>query len=138
MSRHRVTGLTRMRHFTERVWVVGCLIERSEIGLLSLRFAAFLETFEGELVICDVGAIWQPDGPTIEALARFQLTARRHGRRMRLHRARPAMIEMIDLCGLSAVLPLFVGLSLELHRQAEQREEALHVEKVVQPPDLAV
>jgi ABC-type transporter Mla MlaB component len=60
----------------------------------------------------DVSA-FAPDALTIDALARLQLSARRHGRRLRLYHASEELRDLIDLVGLSEVL------GLEPRRQPE-------------------
>ncbi len=64
---------------------------------------------DSALVLCDVGAITDPDAVIIEALACLQLAARRHGRRIRLLRAGPQLGELLALTGLNEVLPLYHG-----------------------------
>ena len=53
---------------------------------------------------------------TVDALARLQLSARRHGRRLRVRDASDDLQDLIDLAGLSEVL------GIEPRRQPEQRE----------------
>lgn len=64
-----------------------------------------LESDRRALVICDVGAITQPDAATVDAIARLQLTAKRMDRLLRLRDVCPRLQELIDLAGLSEVLP---------------------------------
>jgi hypothetical protein len=47
-----------------------------------------------------------PDLATVDALARVQLVARRHGCRIRLMEPDPALVELIELAGLREVLGL--------------------------------
>ncbi|MBH5336080.1 STAS domain-containing protein [Streptomyces pactum] len=56
-------------------------------------------------VICDVAGLTGPGLAAMDALARLQLIARRHGRRLRLRRAAPPLRELIALAGLGDVLP---------------------------------
>lgn len=58
------------------------------------------------ILICDVGAIDLPDVVIVGALARMQLTAMRMGGRILLRDASPDLTDLLDLCGLSAVVPL--------------------------------
>jgi hypothetical protein len=73
----------------------------------------------------------------VEALARLQLLARGLGREIRLHRACGRLQELLDLTGLSDVVPLWGGLAIEVTGQAEQGEQAGRVEEETDPHDLA-
>lgn len=109
-------------------------IARSSIPRLCQRVGMLLEGNDADLVICDVGAIVAPDGETIDALARLQLTARRLGRRVRLLDACRELKELLVLTGLSEVVPCADSL-LETGRQAEEREPARRVEEERDPAD---
>jgi len=141
MSLPRLEGPTDVAGIAERVWVVEPGIDHAGIAAVCERFASFAASFavpseSGEAVIvCDVGAIIDPDLATVSLLARLQLTARRLGRGIQLHRAQDRLIELIILAGLGAVLPLRPELVGELGREAEQGEQPLHVEEVVDPLD---
>lgn len=113
------------------VWVIGSAIGRADIPRLCERLAAVLRDSGAAVVICDVGAIEEPDTVTIEALARLHLTARRLGRGIEVQGADPRLHDLVAFVGLSAVLPLMV----EPRRQAEQREQPIGVEEVVDPLD---
>jgi len=122
----------------ERVWVVEPGIDAAGIAGHCERFAAFAaEGTDREVIVCDVGAITHPDLPTLSLLARLQMTARRLGRGIQLHRAQRRLIELILFSGLGGVLPLYPGsgLALEPGREAEEREEPLDIEEVVDPLD---
>jgi hypothetical protein len=56
------------------------------------------------LVFCDVGGLERPGLPTVDVLARVALAARRRRRELRLEHASPALLELLDLCGLGEVL----------------------------------
>jgi ABC-type transporter Mla MlaB component len=124
-----------MAGFAERVWVVQPGVDHAGIAVVCESFASFASSEQDRIIVCDVGAITDPDLATVSLLARMQLTARRLGGAIRLHRAQPRLVELILFSGLAAVLPLAADLSLELGRQAEQREEPVHVEEVVEPFD---
>ena len=79
---------------------------------------------------CDCGAITRPHVGTLGELARLQLEARRGGCTVELRFASPELRELLDLCGLSEVLPL-VG-----ERQPEKREQAGGVEEEGELGDL--
>jgi hypothetical protein len=51
-----------------------------------------------------VGGV-DPDAVTVEALARLQLAARRHGCRVRLRNASPGLRDLVAFMGLRDVLP---------------------------------
>jgi len=53
---------------------------------------------------CDVAGV-EPDAVCVDALARLQLAARRRGCCVRLENASPALLELVDLMGLTHVLP---------------------------------
>ena len=57
------------------------------------------------LLLCDVADLVDPDAGTVEALARARLTARRLGWELRLVNAHPDLRDLIELMGLSEVLP---------------------------------
>jgi len=72
--------------------------------------------------VCDVGFL-APDARTVDALARFQLTARRHGLELRLRHASGELRELLAFMGLADVLRVEPG------GQAEQREQSAGVEE---------
>ena len=82
---------------------VGCAVARDQIPGLCARLAELLITHADATVVCDVGAL-APDVVTAEALARLQLTARRHGRRLEMRGAGPELLGLLDLLGLRALL----------------------------------
>jgi STAS domain len=89
----------------------------------------------GDLALCDVGAIVEPDMETVDALARLQLTARRLGCRIRLRGACGELLDLLVLSGLEDVVPLSTELPLEPRRQAEEREQPVGVEEEDDPGD---
>jgi ABC-type transporter Mla MlaB component len=119
------------------VWRIGPAITRADIPGLCRQLAALLHRSGAAVVICQVGAITDPDAVTIEALARLQLVARRLGRRIWLSGASGRLRELLALTGLCDVLPLHEGLPLEAGWQTEQREQAIGVEERVDPDDPA-
>ena len=56
------------------------------------------------IVVCDV-ACARADAETVEALARLQLAARRHGCRVRLRHASDDLRQLIAFMGLRDVFP---------------------------------
>jgi ABC-type transporter Mla MlaB component len=59
---------------------------------------------EGASVRCDVAGV-EPDAVTVDAVARLQLAAARRGCHVRLCNASDALLELIELMGLTHVLP---------------------------------
>jgi hypothetical protein len=55
------------------------------------------------VVVCDVRAL-PADLPTVDALARLELTARRLGREIRLAGASPELLGLLGLAGLAGVV----------------------------------
>jgi hypothetical protein len=107
-----------------------------------------------------------PDVLTVDGLARIQLSARRHGRRLRLWRASDELRELIELVGLGDALGVSVAtaervdrsvqtdaraepgrpeagiasdaLGVEPRREPEQRKQRVGVEKEREFDDPAV
>jgi ABC-type transporter Mla MlaB component len=105
------------------VLVVGGAVDRAAVLELSAHLRVLLEESDADLVVCDVGAVLEPDLATIDALAQLQLAARRLGRSVQLRQASKELQDLLALAGLSDVLPLCARLRLEGLGQTEQREE---------------
>ena len=79
------------------------------------------------------------DLAVVDELARWQLAARRMGCSVQLRSPSPELRGLIDLAGLSGVLPVVPGVdcggSVEVEREPEDREEGGRVEEVVMPDD---
>jgi ABC-type transporter Mla MlaB component len=97
-------------------------IDTAAIPALCGRVRALLESCDADPVVCDVGALIDPDAVTVDALARLQLTARRAGRQIRLRHACGELRELVVLMGLSDVLPCGMGSGLEQRGEAEEWE----------------
>lgn len=110
-------------------------IARDTLPTLCKRVRALLETNDADLVVCDVGAIAEPDAVTIDALARLQLTARRLGREVRVLEPCVNLTDLLTLTGLSETVPRCPELFLESRGQLEQREPAIGVEEERDPTD---
>lgn len=110
-------------------------IARADIPALCERVRVLLTDMDADLVVCDVGALADPDAVAVDALARLQLTALRLGRRVRLRHARGDLQELPALVGLCDVLPLSAALPLDPRGQAEEREQARGVEEEADPGD---
>jgi STAS domain len=87
------------------VVVVTGPIARSQLPKLCKRVRHLLERSPAELIVCDVGAMDPPDGETVEAMARLQLTALRMGRRVRFLDASGELRELLSFSGLADVVP---------------------------------
>ena len=77
---------------------------REDLPGLCERVCGLLEESRCGLARCDVGGV-EPDAVTVDALARLQLAARRHGCRVQLRNASAALLELVDFMGLREVLP---------------------------------
>jgi anti-anti-sigma regulatory factor len=88
------------------------------------------------VVDVDVSALVDPDEAALEALARLQLAARRLGASIRLHGACGELAALLDLVGLSDVLPV-VESGIDADRHVEEREQPL-VDEEVDPGDATV
>ena len=79
-------------------------IARADLPGLCDRVCGLLERSGADVAYCDVRAI-VPDAVTVDALARLQLAARRHGCRVRLRNATDELLELVAFMGLEDVLP---------------------------------
>ncbi|MEA2518930.1 MAG: hypothetical protein QOF49_1010 [Chloroflexota bacterium] len=100
-----------------------------------------LRASPGKLV-CDASAVVEPDLAVIDALARLALSARRRGIVLRVERSPRALVDLLDLCGLAALLSRRPAVtdarparmrdgrsSVEAVGEPEQRKEPLGVEE---------
>jgi ABC-type transporter Mla MlaB component len=110
-------------------------IKRVDIPCLCSYARRLLESGDADRLVCDVGALADPDAVTIEALARLQLTARRVGSQIGLRNASRELRELLDFVGLSSVVPLSRGSRIEAGRQAEEREVRSGVQEERDPAD---
>ncbi|MDG4787844.1 STAS domain-containing protein [Micromonospora sp. WMMD1102] len=143
--------------------VIDPALGRTDIPALCARLVDLLARHprQGGVVVCDVSRIAAPSAVTVDALARLRLTARRLGVDLRLRAAPVRLRQLLALTGLTAVIPLEGDSTdgsgelgdpesesgelgdpesrsaLEPHREAEEREQPLHVEEVGDPPDPA-
>ena len=85
-------------------FAIGGPITTADLPALCERVCALLGRSGAALAVCDVGGV-APDAVTIDALARLQLAARRHGCQVRLRRASPELRELLAFMGLRDVLP---------------------------------
>ncbi|MGW0703090.1 STAS domain-containing protein [Streptomyces sp. NPDC002867] len=73
-------------------------------------------------VVCDVGGLARTSLAVVDALARLQLTARRHGARIRLRNAPPDLVALLDVVGLSGP----AGLGESTVRAGSRRGGSFH------------
>jgi ABC-type transporter Mla MlaB component len=79
-------------------------ITRADLPSLCTRVCALLDGSGADVAFCDVSGV-EPDGVTVDALARLQLAARRYGCRVRLRHASTELLELVAFMGLRDVLP---------------------------------
>src|SRR6266540_6788839 len=79
-------------------------IARADLSGLCDRVCALLTASGADFADCDVRSV-EPDAVTVDALARLQLAARRHGCRVRLRGASSELRELVGFMGLRDVLP---------------------------------
>jgi ABC-type transporter Mla MlaB component len=79
-------------------------IEREDLPPLCDRICALLSRSGASEALCDVSGI-AADAVTVDALARLQLAARRHGCLIRLRNASPELRDLVAFMGLQDVLP---------------------------------
>lgn len=77
-------------------------ITRADLQGLCNRVCSLLRA-SGDVVACDVAGV-DPDAVTVDALARLQLAARQRGCEVRLRNGSDALLELVELMGLTHVL----------------------------------
>ena len=120
------------------VFAISGKVDREEVPSLCGRLRALLESNPGDAIICDVGMLSQVDATMVNALARLQLTARRSGRRLWVRHASRDLADLLELMGLSDVVPLESALAFQLQGQSEEREEPCGIEEEADPGDPTV
>ena len=90
------------------VFAIGGPITRADLPGLCARVCMLLERSGAEVALCDVGGV-RPDAVTVDALARLQLAARRHGCQVRLRGASDELRELLAFMGLRDVLPVWAS-----------------------------
>ena len=79
-------------------------INRTDLPGLCDRVCSLLNRSGAGVALCDVTGVGC-DAVTVDALARLQLAARRHGCQVRLRHASDELLELVDFMGLTDVLP---------------------------------
>jgi ABC-type transporter Mla MlaB component len=116
-------------------------VTRDAIPAMCERARRLLEGCDAGPVVCDVGALAEPDAITVDALARLQLTARRVGCTVELRSACEELEGLLALTGLLEVLTgggAVVASAVEAWGESELREQALRVEEEADPGDPTV
>jgi ABC-type transporter Mla MlaB component len=117
------------------ILVIGGPIAWGDTERLCERLRALVAGSDAEVIVVDVRAL-AADARSVDALARMQLTARRLGRRIRLHRASRELDALLSFLGLVDVVGGRAGSGLRgCQRQAEEREQPLGVEERVDRDD---
>jgi ABC-type transporter Mla MlaB component len=78
-------------------------IARGDLPGLCERVCALLHESRADIAFCDLRGV-DPDCVTVDALARLQLAARRHGCRVRLRNASDELLDLVTFMGLRDVL----------------------------------
>jgi ABC-type transporter Mla MlaB component len=102
-------------------------ISRADLPGLCERICASLAESGATLALCDVHSV-EPDAVTVDALARLQLVARRHGCQVLLRHASSELLDLIAFMGLRDVVPES-RLRVEPSGETEEREDGLGVEE---------
>ena len=79
-------------------------IARDDLPGLCDRVCSLLNRGNPQVALCDVEGV-PADAVCVDALARLQLAARRHGCQVRLRNASAALRELVGFMGLTDVLP---------------------------------
>ena len=85
-------------------FAVGGPFTATDLPGLCERVCALLDQARADVAVCDVSGVGA-NAATVDALARLQLAARRHGCQVRLRHASDELLELLDFMGLSDVLP---------------------------------
>jgi ABC-type transporter Mla MlaB component len=86
------------------VFAIDGPIARADLPGLCDRVCSLLEQSHAGVALCDVSGV-DIDAVTVDALARLQLAARRHGCQVRLQSASNDLLELVAFMGLRDVLP---------------------------------
>lgn len=113
-------------------------IRRADLPGLCVRVCAVLAESRAVVADCDVAGV-DPDAVTVDAVARLQVAAMRSGCSVRLQNASEPLLELVELMGLTHVLPARArGLRGELEREPETREQRDHIEEEGELDDASV
>ena len=84
-------------------FAIGGPIDRSDVPALYERVCSLLAGTDAAVAVCDVSGV-AADAVAVDALARLQLAARRHGCRIRLEHTSAELRDLIAFMGLADVL----------------------------------
>jgi ABC-type transporter Mla MlaB component len=85
-------------------FVINGPIARADLPGLYRRVCGLLDGSDAVVAFCEVERVGA-DAVTVDALARLQLAARRHGCQVRLRGASDELRKLLGFMGLGAVLP---------------------------------
>lgn len=103
--------------------------------MLCACLRTLLNESDAGFVVCDLGALVDPDAVTVDALARLQLTACRYGRQFQLRHACGELRDLLALMGLGDIVRPEAALPLKPRGQAEERKQGRGVEEEGDPSD---
>jgi ABC-type transporter Mla MlaB component len=89
---------------SELTFVVNGPVVRADLPGLYQRVCCLLEGSDAHIAFCEVQRV-NADAVTVDALARLQLAARRHGCQVRLRGVSNQLRELVGFMGLGVVLP---------------------------------
>jgi len=84
-------------------FAIGGPIDRADLPALYERVCSLLAASGADVAVCDVAGV-AADAVAVDALARLQLAARRHGCRIRLQHTSAELRDLIAFMGLEEVL----------------------------------
>jgi len=84
-------------------FAIGGPIDREDLPALYERVCTLLRGAAADVAVCDVAGV-AADAVAVDALARLQLAARRHGCRIRLEHTSAELRDLIAFMGLEDVL----------------------------------
>ncbi len=83
--------------------IAGPVADDAAVRAVCERLRAVMSTTSAPTIVVDAGAL-PANCRSIEVLARLQLTARRAGARIRLHRASPPLRHLLEFAGLADIV----------------------------------
>lgn len=91
-------------------------LDRPDAARIAALVDDHLRRSPARFVICDVGGLVAPDAVALDVICRIRLGARRFRARLRLRRAAPELVDLIDLVGLRDILSRRARSGLETRR----------------------
>jgi anti-anti-sigma factor len=96
-------------------------LDQVDVPQLSACVCSALAEAGSGPIVCDIGTLTTSDAVALDALGRLQLAAIRGGRRIYLRGVGHKLQELLELAGLTGVLPV-EGSGVESRGQPEERE----------------